>query len=412
MTSGMLPIHPLAELFPALEGEAFDALVEDIRRHGVREPIVLLDGAILDGRNRYRAGLVAGFFTPSDEGSPIPHPQHLFDHFGSRVDTRDQDPLAWVLSRNLHRRHLTESQRAMVAARIATFPRGRPRENTAIAGISTARAAGLLSVSPDSIERARTVQDEGVPELAAAVEAGDVSVHAASLVASRPQNEQAEIVARGRTEILAAAKRLREERAAEKKALRQAKEQRLGAKQRALPDRRYGVILADPEWRFEPWSRETGMDRAPENHYPTSEIEAIAARDVAGLAAEDSVLFLWATAPMLPQALHVMARWGFGYRTHVVWLKDQVGLGYWVRSVHELLLIGTRGKVPAPAPGTQWQSVISAPRGPHSAKPERAYALIEAYYPSLPKIELNARARRPGWDAWGNEAEGLAEGLA
>jgi N6-adenosine-specific RNA methylase IME4 len=148
------------------------------------------------------------------------------------------------------------------------------------------------------------------------------------------------------------------------------------------------------------------MDRAPENHYPTSPLDVIKARDVPSIAADDCVLFLWATVPMLPDALEVMAAWGFEYKTNFVWIKNRFGTGYWNRNQHELLLVGTRGDVPAPAPGTQESSVITAPRGEHSEKPEAALKLIEAYFPNLPKIELNRRGpARPGWDAWGNEAE-------
>jgi hypothetical protein len=99
-----------------------------------------------------------------------------------------------------------------------------------------------------------------------------------------------------------------------KKERRAARERELANKQLALPTRKYGVIVADPEWRFEPYSRETGMDRAADNHYPTSALEVIKSRDVASIAADDCVLFLWATAPMLPQALSVMDAWGFEYR--------------------------------------------------------------------------------------------------
>jgi len=202
---------------------------------------------------------------------------------------------------------------------------------------------------------------------------------------------------------------------ARKKALirkrRRAKREReLGKLQRALPDKRYGVIVADPEWRWEPWSRETGMDRAADNHYPTSPLADIKVRDVSSIAAPDCVLFLWATVPMLPDALAVMGAWGFRYKSHHVWLKDKAGLGYWNRNKHELLLIGTRGALPAPAPGTQWASVIEAPRGAHSAKPDIFLQMIEELYPTLPKIELNRRGpARSGWSAWGNEVQEAAE---
>jgi len=192
--------------------------------------------------------------------------------------------------------------------------------------------------------------------------------------------------------------------AAEKQARRTEREVELGARQAALPDKRYGVILADPEWRFEPYSRASGMDRAADNHYPTSDLADIRARLVGDIAADDAVLFLWATAPMLPQALEVMAAWGFRYVSQFVWRKDRRGTGYWNRNEHEPLLVGTRGAIPAPAPGTQWGSVIEAPVGRHSEKPQDFYRLIEAYFPTLPKIELNARAARAGWDAWGFEA--------
>jgi N6-adenosine-specific RNA methylase IME4 len=195
----------------------------------------------------------------------------------------------------------------------------------------------------------------------------------------------------------------------EKRERRAERERALGEKQLALPDKRYGVILADPEWRFEVRSRETGMDRAADNHFPTSATEVIASRDVAFIAAKDCVLYLWATIPMLPHALVVMDAWGFTYRSHVVWFKTGpcLGTGYWVRERHELLLIGARGDIPCPAPGEQSDSVIVALRGAqHSAKPEVFLEIIEQFYPTIPKIELNRRGPpRPNWDAWGNEAE-------
>lgn len=190
-----------------------------------------------------------------------------------------------------------------------------------------------------------------------------------------------------------------------KKARRAERERELGKAQKALPKAKFGVIVSDPEWRFEPYSRETGMDRAADNHYPTTPKEKLVVRDIPSIAADDCVLFLWATIPMLREALATMKAWGFEYKSQYVWGKDKAGTGYWNREKHELLLIGTKGNPPAPAPGTQRESLILAPRGKHSAKPEIFLEMIEQYYPTLPKIELNRRGEaRPGWDAWGNEA--------
>lgn len=195
-----------------------------------------------------------------------------------------------------------------------------------------------------------------------------------------------------------------EERSAEKKARRAGHERDLATKILALPNKRYGLIWADPEWRFVPWSEETGNDRAAANHYATSALEQIKKRDVPSIAAEDCVLALWATVPMLTQALEVMETWGFDYRSHCVWLKNRMSTGYWFRNTHELLLIGVKGNVPAPAPGTQFESAWDADVGEHSEKPELAYEMLEAYFPNLPRIELNARKKRDGWDVWGAEA--------
>jgi N6-adenosine-specific RNA methylase IME4 len=171
---------------------------------------------------------------------------------------------------------------------------------------------------------------------------------------------------------------------------------------RRLGRKVYSVIYADPPWRFEPWSRETGMDRAADNHYPTMTVDEIAALRVP--AAEDCVLYLWATAPMLPEALTVINAWGFVYKSEWIWAKDRPGTGYWLRSLHEPLLVATRGNVPAPPPGHRVPSVLHEPVGRHSEKPDAFADLIEAWFSHLPRLEMFARKARPGWDSWGNEA--------
>lgn len=200
-------------------------------------------------------------------------------------------------------------------------------------------------------------------------------------------------------------KAARAERHATKKAHRQKREQNLADKLLALPAKKYAVILADPEWKFEFYSELGLTNSSAENHYPTSTLDEIKRRDVQSIAADDCVLWLWATVPMLPHALEVMQAWGFTYKSNFCWIKDRHGTGYWNRNKHEILLIGTRGKIPAPADGDQRESAILASVGEHSAKPVVFHELIEAYFPTVPKIELNRRGpARPGWDAWGLEA--------
>lgn len=186
--------HPLAELFPMIEGEAFKALVEDVREHGVRRPIVLLDGMILDGRNRYMAARETGATYRV-------------------VEFTGDDPVAYVVSENLTRRHLTESQRAMVAAKIAKLPRGRKAANLPVSAPTQAQAADALSVGERTVRAARTIIESGAAELAKAVEAGAVSVAAAAEVAKLPEAEQVEIVAKGPEAVREAAKAVRQERA-------------------------------------------------------------------------------------------------------------------------------------------------------------------------------------------------------
>lgn len=377
-----LPFHPLANIFPLIEGDEFDKLVASIRDNGLRDPIVLHDGLVLDGRNRQRACEEAGV-----DCVYLPLPA-------------DADPLAFVIDKNLRRRHLDESQRAFAAAKLANLTEGRPSETAQNCAISQEDAASLLNVSRRSVQHAVTVHRKAAPEIQRAVERGQLPVSSAAKAANFDHEMQRNIAAEaeaGRANVV---------RNVIKQETRSDREADLGRKITALPQKKYGVILADPEWRFEPWSRDTGMDRAADNHYPTSCTEVIAARDVASIAADDSTLWLWATVPMLPHALLVMGAWGFDYRSHFIWAKDRIGTGYWNRNKHELLLLGVRGKPPAPAHGTQWESLIYAEVAEHSAKPEHFLELIEFYFPSLPKIELNRRGpARPGWDAWGNEAQ-------
>jgi N6-adenosine-specific RNA methylase IME4 len=157
---------------------------------------------------------------------------------------------------------------------------------------------------------------------------------------------------------------------------------------------KFSVIIADPPWSYEHSASE---NRVIENHYNTMSIEEIAALPVNEICTKTAVLFLWVTNPKLQEGLYVLNQWGFTYRTCMVWVKDRIGTGYWVRSRHELLLIGIKGKMPCPEESLRPASVIESKRRKHSEKPDKVYEIIEKMYPSLKKIELFARKKREGW---------------
>lgn len=171
----------------------------------------------------------------------------------------------------------------------------------------------------------------------------------------------------------------------------------------------YGLIYADPPWRFRTWN-ETNQTKAPSAHYAIMELDAIKALPVADLAAPDCILIMWAVAPMIDQALAVMAAWGFKFKTAGAWAKQSstgqkwaFGTGYLLRSAAEFFLIGTRGQPRSAVRDVR--NLVVAPIREHSRKPDGLRADLERMFPALPRVELFARVATPGWAAWGDQVE-------
>ena len=166
-----------------------------------------------------------------------------------------------------------------------------------------------------------------------------------------------------------------------------------------LPDGVFQVVYCDPPWQYS----NSGFNSSAEQHYPTMNMDELKAMPVKGMRAENAVMFMWATNPLLKEAIELMEAWGFEYKTNIAWVKDrQINLGFYVYGKHELLLIGTNGSM-LPI-GEKPSSVMTGTNRIHSKKPESTYELIEGMYPQLKYIELFARnTPRKGWVKWGNE---------
>jgi N6-adenosine-specific RNA methylase IME4 len=163
---------------------------------------------------------------------------------------------------------------------------------------------------------------------------------------------------------------------------------------------KFAVIYADPAWEYE----QSGGNGAAAGHYPTMPIEKIRALEVPTICTDAAICFLWATNPLLPEALSVLAAWDFAYKGNFAAVKDRIGTGFWVRGKHELLLFGVRGDFPTPPTDARPESVFPFEVGKHSEKPSIAASIIERMYPELPRVELFARSVRRGWSRWGLEA--------
>jgi N6-adenosine-specific RNA methylase IME4 len=325
--------------------------------------------------------------------------------------------LGHVVSLNLERRHLTESQRAIVAldilprleaeakarqrisrgrgikgaAKLPQVKRGRARDD----------AAQLVKVSPRYVQDAKKIA-ANAPDLAVQVRNGVLTLPEAKMLCGLTPGDRAKIlkrkVANPNVNLWLEYQALHKRRILRK------------ATSLATVQGRYQVLLCDCPWDSE---STPGSKRHADSHYPTMSISELKALPVQNLSASDSVLFMWTTIYRLKDALEIMEAWGFSYASNIVWVKGpQWGLGHWVRNRHELLLIGRRGHLPAPVtiPGSVLQTHQHNRHKRHSEKPSEVYALIEKMFPgaNARRLELFARGNpREGWAQWGAETEGI-----
>lgn len=346
-----MKIHPLADLFPSMDEDAFQRLKEDINLNGIIEPIWLHNQQIIDGRHRHRAATELAIPCPSR------------DYTGN-------DPLGFVISLNLKRRHLNESQRALIAAKIANMKQGRPENSSIelITPVSQAKAAEMMNVGVATLKRAKAILEADDSEAVRQIERGELTVSKAI--------------------------------AETKKAVRREdlKQQAAAIPTLQQPTGLYDVIVMDPPWNY---GREYDPDSSRvANPYPEMTQQQLLA--LKPPAKGDSVLFLWTTHQFIFDAKALLDHWSYTYKATLVWNKEKMGMGAWLRMQCEFCLVAIKGK-------PFWDNkthrdIISEPRREHSRKPDAFYAFVDSVTEGR-KLDFFSREQRKGWDTFGNDTQ-------
>ena len=348
-----IKIRPEYEIIlPKLAKNDYDKLKNSIKENGLLNPIILNeDNEILDGHHRYSICVELSI-----------EPQYVTKIFPDKILET-----IFVIESNLQRRNLNDFQKVEMASLLIEtekrLAKQRQQKGTlapnGVKGKTAQIASKKVGVSQKTTERCIKIIKLGSESDKEGLRKGDYKI-------SNIYN----------------------------KINRQEKKRNAGP----IPEGEFSVILSDPPWQYD-----LNGQGSPENHYDTMPTESICNLPIHS--AKNSILFLWATAPKLQDALEVMKRWGFEYRTNMVWIKDKIGPGYYFRAKHELLLVGKKGKILVPEVEDRPNSVLISPRRAHSEKPYEVYEMIEKMYPNQKYLELFARNKRENWTSWGNEAE-------
>jgi len=370
-----MEFHEYANIFPILGNAELEELRTDIEQNGLVEPIVLYEGKILDGRNRATACEALGI-------------EPVF------VEYTGNNPIAYVVSKNLKRRHLTTGQRAAIAAEIANMPPHRPEVSPKYLGLtSQEEAAKQLNVSDESIRQAKKVR-ETTPEVFQSLKEGKVGLQDALRI-TKFEPEQRKVIVEKIVNGKSVADVMREQKNAEK----QANIENLCKQEAKMPDGTFHCIVIDPPWNYGTTYDADG--RRVANPYPEMTQEELKELDIR--AKDDCVLFLWTTQRFIWDAKELLEQWGFEYRSILVWDKEKMGMGDLLRMQCEFCLIGIKGKPILNNP-QNIRDIIREARREHSRKPQGFYDIVETLCP-YKKIEYFAREQRKGYEVYGNDTE-------
>jgi N6-adenosine-specific RNA methylase IME4 len=370
-----------------MDAKRFADLKDDICANGLREPITLCEGMVLDGRNRAKAVEAL-----RSEGHKIE----------LRTKTFDGDPWAYVWSLNGARRDLVAEQRYLIWKHCHEESEAWQAQRQAIADEANAKRSVAAKEQPRTPDGKRLAEKSGAPTECRRSSEPQTRAKAAASGTDAGSVARGDKLAKDRPD-LAAKVRKGEMKPAE--AHRQAKRDVVAKKVAALPQGKYLVIYADPPWDYNDKQAVKGEygtgTGAAAGHYPSMKLSELKAMGVPDIAGKDSVLFLWVTAPLLPEGLELAAAWGFKYKASFVWDKVKHNMGHYNSVRHEFLLVCTKGSC-TPQVSKLFDSVQTIERSAkHSEKPEEFRKIIDTLYPNGQRIELFARTEADGWTRYG-----------
>lgn len=381
-------LHELSTLYPGMTGEEYEALRLDIRKNGLMNPVVLWreneaqDWAIIDGRHRALACDDLGI-------------EPKYEYVNGTVD-----PVQYVISANSTRRHLSQSQLGMVAAKL------RERKLASATGANKhihkkelENISEAVGVSTRTAERAVAVMDRS-KDLASAVESGVVTVRDADAVLNVDDEVLNTALENVRSSEGNGVNTLRRE---VNNVMRERRKVEIAENPPELPAGLYSTVVIDPPWPVVKIARDvrpnqTGFD------YPTMKVEDIERLNIQERLQNDAFVFLWTTQRFLPASIAMMQRWDLSYRFTMVWHKPggfQVVGGPQFNA--EFVVVGALGS-PQFLDTKAFPVAFNAPRGKHSEKPDEFYDLLKRVAPG-PRLDMFARKERNGFDVWGEEVD-------
>lgn len=371
------------ELIPPLAADEFERLEKSIIEEGCRDPLVVSEGAIIDGHNRYDICIKHNISFETKE----------------KKFKNDDEKLIWIINNQLARRNISNYDRTRLALKQEDIFKKQAKEQQKRKPVfvrSTLTEQNsrqkILSGTKKSL-----VTREKVAKIAK-VATGTVTK--VKLIEKEADEKTKKQLSEQKTTINKVYKDI----------IKAKKREGIGKnnKKVPLPKKKYNIIYADPPWNFKHYS-DKGRDRSPANYYRLQNIEDLKKLNIKKLADDNCILFMWVTYPFLEKAMDVINAWGFRYKTAgFVWVKKNKksdswfwGMGYWTRANSELCLIATKG-----SPQRKSSSVhelVCTRIEKHSKKPDIVKEKIVELMGDVPRIELFARTKTKGWDVWGDE---------
>lgn len=386
--------HAVANIFPMMSDEEYLALVEDIIAHGQHEPIWIYDGQIIDGRNRWRACKAVGI-------TPITRD---WDGNGSLV--------SFVVSLNLKRRHLTSSQKAIIAldvekeladeaAQKETARKQQQNETTlqifakSESVHAAEHAAAIVGTNHTYVSAAKKIA-QNAPDLIDAIRNGTITIPEARALSAQSIDVRTAALDR----------RINGHAKSAHQAIRESIAYDFGGMLPA-PAQRYHAIVIDPPWPMQKIARDVRPNQSVMD-YPTMTLEDISAFDLSRFAADDCHLYLWTTHKYLPDAMRLAEHWGFRYQCLMTWTKNVGPTPFsWMYSTEHVLFC-RKGDLELLQLGRRLD--FAAPVREHSRKPDVFYDLVRDVSPG-PRIDIFAREPHDGFETWGNEVDLFAEAI-